>query len=255
MPDQPLANDASARDSAGTIVDQAGSGLGTTETTTSTDTQTQEQPSTAQTETSTEPTPKEGDTLLADGKEPEKPKAEGAPEKYADFKLPEGIKLDGDQLTAATTLFKESGLSQDAAQKMVDFHVAALKEAAEAGGKAYEAMRADWQTKSKSDPDIAKVTADGKTGLDAVKINVAKVYNAIGDPKLVGEFKELMNLTGTGDNPAFIKVMNKLADFVVEGKHVSGKGPSEHGQSNTGTQQKPTAAQAMYPNLPSSARS
>lgn len=247
MPDEQLANSDSARDATGTIVDQAGSGLGT-ETTTP-----QDQTQTSQTESTGTTTKTEGETLLTEGET--KTEVAKAPDAYAEFKLPEGVKLDGEQLTAATALFKEANLSQDFAQKMVDFHVAELKKTAEAGGKAYDDMRADWQSKTKADPEIAKVRVGDKSGLDAVKINVGRVYNAIGDAALVTQFKEAMNLSGVGDHPAFVRVMNKLSEFVVEGKHVGGKGPSEHGQSNSGNAPKPTAAQAMYPNLPSSARS
>lgn len=189
--------------------------------------------------------PKEGETLLTDEKKSE-PKA--APEKYEDFKLPEGVELKGDQLTAATTLFKEMGLPQAEAQKLVDFHVAQMKAAAEGPANALRDMRADWQAKTHADPDIAKVVVDGKTGLDAVKINIAKLYSAIGNETMVNSFKEVMNLTGVGDHPAFINVLNKLAGFVTEGKHVTGSQPSLHGQSPGGKQ--PSAAQALYPNLP-----
>ena len=191
--------------------------------------------------------PKEGETLLTEGDKKPEPKA--APEKYEDFKLPEGVELKGEQLTAATALFKEMGLPQGEAQKLVDFHVAQLKAAAEGPAKALSDMRADWQAKTHADPDIAKVSVDGKTGLDAVKINVAKVFSAIGNEKLVNDFKEVMNLTGVGDHPAFINVINKLAGFVTEGKHVAGNKPSVHGQSSGGAATQPTAAQALYPNL------
>lgn len=243
MSEAPLANADSARSPTGEIKDQGNSGLDKTQETTTTSTEAPKDQSTATSSTTTEDklAPKDGETLLTEG-EDKTPKAEGAPEKYADFKLPEGIKLDGEQLTAATALFKESGLSQDAAQKMVDFHIAELKRAVEAPTKAYEDMRADWQAKSKADPAIGPKMAE-------VKTNVAKLYNAVGDAKLVGEFKELINLTGVGDNPAFIKVLNKLSEFVVEGKSVTGSGPSPHGQTNSGTAQRPDTAHAMYPNL------
>jgi hypothetical protein len=43
-----------------------------------------------------------------------------------------------------------------------------------------------------------------------------------------------MNLTGAGDHPAFVKAFNKLAAFVTEGSHVTGKGPSDLGQKPLG---------------------
>lgn len=191
---------------------------------------------------------KERETLLTEGEAKPEPKA--APEKYEDFKLPEGVELKGDQLTAAHALFKDLGLPQAEAQKLVDFHTAQIKAAVEGPAKALSDMRADWQSKTHADPDIAKVTVNGKTGLDAVKINIAKLYSAVGNEGLVNQFKEVMNLTGVGDHPAFINVLNKLASFVTEGKHVAGGNPSPHGQSPGGAAAKPSAAQALYPNLP-----
>src|SRR6266436_2405621 len=103
-----------------------------------------------QTPASTTPTPEprpEGESFLTKKEEPSKtpetPPAEpsktedkrpdaGAPEKYGDFKLPDGYQFDQASLDQATTLFKEAGLSQEAAQKMVDFYAANSLQAAEA---------------------------------------------------------------------------------------------------------------------------
>lgn len=241
MSETQLANAETARTETGEIKDQSPVVVEPKEpSTTITPTETK----TPETKSSTDP--KTGETLLDDDKKPET-KPAGAPEAYTDFTLPEGVELKPETLTAATELFKASGLSQESAQKMVDFHVAQLKTASEAEAKAYSDMRADWQTKSKADPDIGPK-------LEAIKQNVGKVYTAIGDPKLVSDFKEAMNLTGLGDHPAFIKFMNKLSEFVVEGKHVSGTNPSVHGQKAPGAASAPSAAQALYPTLNSSAR-
>lgn len=201
-------------------------------------------PTTTPTPLSNEPPKsKEGEVIpLAGDKKPVEGEKPVVPEKYADFKLPEGVKLEGEQLTAATTLFKESGLSQDAAQKMVDFHVAQLKAAAEGPTKAYNDLRAEWQTQTKAQFN--------DTQLAEVKTNVAKLHTAIADPKLSGEFRQVMDLTGVGDHPAFISFLNKLSEFVVEGKPVQGRGPSPHGQRGPTESDRPSAAAAMYPNLP-----
>ena len=51
------------------------------------------------------------------------PAGEGAPEAYADFKLPEGMPVDNDFLDTTKAVFKEAGLSQEKAQKLVDLVV------------------------------------------------------------------------------------------------------------------------------------
>jgi hypothetical protein len=146
-------------------------------------------------------------------------------------------------------IFKELGLNQDQAQKLVNFHTAQMIDAAKAPAATYEATRAGWRATIEADPDIRSAAADGKTGIEAVKVGIAKTLNAIGDPALTTAFKEAMDLTGAGDHPAFIKAMWKLADFVTEGKHVAGANPSPHGQAAPGAKP-PTAAKALYPNLP-----
>src|SRR6266446_8772754 len=177
---------------------------------------------------------------------PPEPKPEplaGAPETYTDFTLPEGVKLEGETLKSAQELFKALNLPQDGAQKLVDFHLGQIRAATEASSKAYDDMRAGWQTAAKSDPEIGpKMTQ--------IKENVGRLYDAIGDAKLVGEFKQIMDLTGAGDNPAFIKVLNKLSSFVTEGHHVTGAQPSKFGQQAPGTNERPSTAHALYPNNP-----
>ncbi len=167
----------------------------------------------------------------------------GAPEAYTDFTLPDGVKLEGETLKSAQELFKALNLPQDGAQKLVDFHLGQIRAATEASSKAYEDMRADWQAKSKADSEIGPHMAK-------IKENVGRLYDAIGDAKLVGEFKQIMDLTGAGDNPAFIKVLNKLSSFVTEGRHVTGTQPSKFGQTAPGTGERPSTAHALYPNNP-----
>jgi len=167
----------------------------------------------------------------------------GAPEAYTDFTLPEGVKLEGETLKSAQELFKALNLPQDGAQRLVDFHLGQIRAATEASSKAYDDMRAGWQTAAKADPEIGP-------NMTQIKENVGRLYDAIGDAKLVGEFKQIMDLTGAGDNPAFIKVLNKLSSFVTEGRHVTGTQPSKFGQTVPGTGERPSTAHALYPNNP-----
>lgn len=69
-----------------------------------------------------------GDEPAAEGEgepkpEGDEPAEEGAPEVYADFKLPEGMPVDQDFLDTTKAVFKEAGLSQEKAQKLVDLVV------------------------------------------------------------------------------------------------------------------------------------
>src|SRR5262245_53151779 len=64
-----------------------------------------------------------------------------APEKYEDFKVPEGYTLDGEVGKEASAMFKELNLPQEAAQRLVDFYVKQTQEAFDQPYKAYIDMR------------------------------------------------------------------------------------------------------------------
>src|SRR5262249_30940575 len=92
--------------------------------------------------------PKEGKTLLSQ----DEPKA-GAPETYADFKLPEGYELDKEVAAEAGGLFKGMNLSQVDAQKLVDFYFKQTQEAFEAPFKTYADTRQGWREEAAKHPE------------------------------------------------------------------------------------------------------
>jgi hypothetical protein len=262
MSEAPLMNDAQARSPTGEILDQAKpmetSTTNTSETTT-TSTKAGDSSQSTTTDTTKTDATKDTKTSLAnpDTKTDDKTKAPDAkvvPDKY-EFKAPEGHTLDAAAIEAVTPIFKELGLTQEQAQKLVDAQVARDIAAAKAPQTTYDALRTKWQTETLAHPEIRNARSGEHNGIDAVKAEMGKTLNALGDPKLAAEFKEAMDLTGAGDNPAFVRTFLKLAAFVTEGKHVAGRGPSPQGQVDPSKPAKPTPAQAMYPNNPSAAAS
>lgn len=241
---QPTVDGGIARSPDGTILDQSQSST-TSATTTS---QTTSPPPTSTTSTTTSSTtsgatPDDGKSLL--NKDPEKkPEATGAPEKYEDFKVPDGFTLDEKVLGEATPMFKAAGLSQEAAQQFVDFFVAKTQETFEQPFRTYKDMRDGWVNEVKADPEIG-----GK--LDQVKTEIARALDGLGDAKLANEFRAAMDITGVGDHPAFVKAFYRFALLLNEGKPTAGKGPSPLGQVAPGASARPSAAQALYPNNPS----
>jgi hypothetical protein len=169
----------------------------------------------------------------------------GAPEKYDSFKLPEGYTLDEKSAETATAIFKELNLSQEQAQKLVDFYVQNSLEASEAPIKYYAEMRQGWRDEVIKDTSIG----NGSDGLKPeVKSAIASVINSLGE--LAGPFREAMNITGVGDHPAFVRAMYSLSKRLAEGRHVSGNSPSRFGQGRQGQPTGPGAA-ALFPSLPS----
>lgn len=165
----------------------------------------------------------------------------GVPEKY-EFAAPEGVTLDPATIEAATPIFKELGLDQAAAQKLVDFQSKLMADATKTNLDAAEKMRTEWRAQVTADKDIG-----GK--LPEVKATVATAIDSLG-AEAAKSFREALDLTGAGDHPAIIKGLFKWAQDRNEGTHVSGGAPSKHGQVKPGTPDRPSPAQAMYPSLP-----
>jgi hypothetical protein len=201
-----------------------------------------------ETPTVTTPTPEapvaDQSLLNTDEPKPEgEAKPEGAPEAYTDFKLPEGQTLDKETLDAARPLFKEMNLSQDQAQKLVDFYSDKVTKLATAPYDAYREMRTGWQN---------EVKAEYGAKLPEVKATIGRAIEALGDSSLQAGFRQAMDLTGAGDNPGFVKAFYKWSQMVTEGRPVNATTPSPLGQRAPGDSAKPSAAQALYPDLPSS---
>lgn len=224
---EPQAQPGPARTTDGTIIDASKTG-------------TQQTSSTTEGSSSVDPTKpgggdKPGDTT--------KPATTGAPEKYEAFTVPEGYTLDEKVNTEAGALFKELGLPQAQAQKLVDFYVAKNQEAIEAPFKAFADMVDGWKS------ELAKTYG---TKLDAGgehAVAVSKLLSHLGPAEQ--PFREAMDQTGVGSHPAFVAAFIKLAGMLGEGTDVRGNNPSPLGQSKTGEADRPSAAQAMYPHLPS----
>ena len=163
--------------------------------------------------TETPPASTDADKAAADKATADKAKAApGAPDKY-ELKAPEGYEIDPKVLADAEPVFKELGLSNEAAQKLTDLWNKHSIESAEAPYKQYETMRNGWRD------EIAKSTdlGDGKEGFKAeVRKNIDTAISAIGDPKAIADFKAAMDLTGAGDNPAMIHFINWASQFAVE---------------------------------------
>jgi hypothetical protein len=140
--------------------------------------------------------------------DPDKGKTAGAPEKYEDFKLPEGFTVDPKELEEVQGLFKEAGLDQSTAQKMIDKWTGKQTAAAEANAKAWNDMRGDWVKTAKSDKEFGGQNFDANVG-------VAKnALKAFGTPEL----NEALTLTGVGDHPEFIRFVYRVGKAIGEDK-------------------------------------
>lgn len=240
-------------------------GSGTTQTTdqtsqTSSTTQTQatqtETPPAQATQPSNE-TPSDGSVLSQEAKpkegEGEKPKAvEGAPEKYDVFKAPEGYELDTKAVEEASAIFKEAGLTQAVAQKLVDLYSKHSIETASQTIKSAQDTREGWVKEAKALPGIgSELGPQGKVVVQLSRALDSLVSDQSITRQVANDFRHIMGFTGAGDHPAVIQVVHALTSHFAEGTPVRGNAPSPHGQNASGQVQRKSAAQEMYPTLPS----
>lgn len=144
--------------------------------------------------------------------EPAEPEAPEIPEAY-DLTAPEGMTIDPALLEEATPIFKEIGLSNEAANKvlplaqslMTKSHDAAVQSMIDAGAQ----QRKAWLDEAKADPDI------GGGKWDATLHSAAKALDALGYPE-GSPFRAALTETGFGNHPEMIRAMAKVGAMVGE---------------------------------------
>lgn len=181
---------------------------------------TQQQAAASQTAT-TGTAPESGEQTQGDQAKPA-----GAPEKY-EFKLPEGVQMDGKGIGAFSEVAKELNLTQDAAQKVLD------KMGPVIAGRHAEALtqaKAQW---------VEAAQTDKEYGGDKLSENLAvakKALDTFGSPEL----RTLLNESGLGNHPEIIRAFFKAGKAISMDKFVPAGGGSPKGQRH--------AADALYPN-------
>lgn len=237
-PSPPLPNEPAARTPDGTLKDA-------TTLTALTD------PSTTPSPPNPEPTNVEPTATTPTPPKPGEPPV-AIPDKY-EFRPAEGAPpYDETIIATATPVFKELGLSQAQADKLVSIWNTHAKSQADIAVQAVIAQGEKWMTETKADPSVGPK-------LDTIKADIGRAFDAmIADNTLtrkdVEDFKQTMDLSMAGNQRAFIKTLGALAKSRIEGKPINpGRAtPSEAGQNPNGAVSKPTPAQLMYPNLASS---
>src|SRR5882672_2424199 len=186
------------------------------------------------------PAPQEGDPKQ-EVKEPKEGDApQGAPDKYVDFKLPDGYKMDETASKEVTAMFKELNLSQDQAQKLVDYYGANLLKTAEAPYKAWVDTQKEW---------IGDIQERFGSKTDAVRKDInSAITNAL-PPSLARAFRTALDVTGGGSNPDIFEALSILARAHIEGKPVPAGGQSPAANKPPGQAERPSLADAMYPQL------
>jgi len=179
-------------------------------------------------------TPK-AETLLAAAEAEPKPEAVPAEPPFdpETFKPPEGLTLDPETFGKFSEIAKSSGMSHATATSLMDLYHSVASTQETKNLEAWKTTREGWVTEVKADREV------GGSNLDEVKRTVAKVLDNpdLTDPK----FREALEITGIGDNPAAVRTLYRWAKALTEGGPVTGDAPSRRTPRSL--------AEVMYPNL------
>jgi hypothetical protein len=158
-------------------------------------------------------------------------KPTGAPEKYEEFTLPEGVEMDADRLTGFQTLAKESNLTQASAQKYVDM-------ASELTANTVEAVAVEKQ-KAWDDyraTQVADLKKELGSGFDPFVEQALKGVKRFGGEALVS----YLDKSGLGDLSIILKAFEAADKAAGEAKVIDG--------DDTKPDTRPLAKR-VYPNL------
>lgn len=139
------------------------------------------------------------------------------PEKLA---LPEGFEKN-EHFDHFVEWSKEAGINQPQAEKLIDLYQTVIKQNADSSTKAWEEQNTAWVNEVKTDKEL------GGANLTNVKQTISKMLDNsdLSDPK----FREALDFTGAGNNPAVIRTLYRWAQKLVEGASVAGNPAARDG--------------------------
>lgn len=140
------------------------------------------------------------------------PAAEGAPESYADWTLPEGVSLTPELATEIGALAKAHNLPQAEAQKLVDIGAKVAQTQLAAQVETVKTLQAQWAEQAKTDKEF---------GGEKLAENLGRAKAAMlatSTPQL----QTLLENSGLAHHPDVIRHFLKIAPAVLPDTHVPG---------------------------------
>jgi len=128
------------------------------------------------------------------------------PEAYADFTMPEGVELDQSALDAYSPVFKELGLTQEQAQKLVDLRAGEIQAGSDRQVEAFNQLKQEWVDQVKSDKEIGGDNFEENVGLARAALD------KLGTPEL----KELLSDHGVGSHVEIVRFMSRVGRLTQE---------------------------------------
>jgi hypothetical protein len=151
------------------------------------------------------------------------------PVEYADFKLPEGVTAAPEVMTNFKALAGELGLSQETAQKLVDFQASQVASVSkgvtdEIFGK-WAAQQETWQQEVMADKQI------GGDKWPQTKQTIESGIMRVMGKELGEAFISALKFTGGSNNPPIIRGLYKAFLTRTEGRSVTGHPPTTTAKS------------------------
>jgi hypothetical protein len=182
-----------------------------------------------------------GDVLTEDAAPADEPAAEeakedaeqkGPPETYA-LEAPEGFEITAEAVAIAEPVFKELGLTNEQANKLMPVAAQFAEQVASGILAKGEALKAEWAREALADPELG----GGDPAIYKQNLGIAaKSIETFGTPAL----RQVLNESGLGNHPEVIRYALKT------GQKISDEG---HGYRNEGaTPTKADRLALLYPN-------
>lgn len=146
-----------------------------------------------------------------ESRDPVDDSTEEAPEHYR-FEIPDDFDLDDDATSDLSRMLRTYDLSDEDAQKVMDYHVNELARLEKGREAAQGEMTRAWQERVRRDPEI------GGPKLNANLSHANKLISKYGSP----EFISFMRETGLQNNPEFLRFVVRAGKALTEDSFVSG---------------------------------
>jgi len=174
--------------------------------------------------------PKPADAAAA---EPPKPAEPAAPVEYK-YTLPETLKMDDALRSDVHKAFDDFRANPaEGAQRLLDLHTQAMERFAEQTlaeqHRAFNQTREQWRKQVAADQEIGGAghqTAMGAIARmrDLVGGDMLKPRTTADGKPMISEMDEMVQATGVGDHPVFLKMLHRFARYFDEGQEVVADG-------------------------------
>ena len=153
-------------------------------------------------------------TAEGDGEGEGEATPDGAPEQYSEFTTPEGYQLDEAAHTAFQDVAKDLNLTQENAQKLIDYDAKRTTEGTDAAKQQWNDTLDGWKTALKNDEVMGGAKHEESLAL------ANKAIDAFGTPEL----RSFLDESGLGNHPELLRAFHKAGSAISEDQLVSGGG-------------------------------